>query len=106
MGLSLTYPVTSYVHHTDTVLQVRDDTPPSPVPGVPEPGPPPLPVLTTPAGPTGAGCGKLGRPHTARSSEVGNVFKLYTPLNVRWDVLSGMSDTSDLINFLTAFFYR
>ena len=28
MGLSLTYTVTSYVHHTDTVLQVRDDTPP------------------------------------------------------------------------------
>ena len=29
MALSLTYPVTSYVHHTDTVLQVRDNTFPS-----------------------------------------------------------------------------
>ena len=29
MALSLTYPVTSYVNHTDTVLQVTHYTPPS-----------------------------------------------------------------------------
>ena len=48
----------------------------------------------------------MGCPHAASSSEVGSVFLLFTPFTVRWDMLSGMGEQSDLTNYLTAFFYR